>query len=147
MSWWGPRDKARTPYRRAKSVLALAQDSDILIVASRATAANTHQIAAAVLGALGADGLLVNVSRGSLVDEAALLRALETRTIAGAALDVFEHEPLDTQTWSRLDNVVLRPHLAGYTREAGLAMFAQLRENIRRYIAGEPLLTPVADEA
>jgi hydroxypyruvate reductase len=146
VSWWGPRGKAGAPYPRAESVLALARDSDILFVASRAIEANTHQVNAEVLAALGREGLLVNVSRGFLVDEPALIRALEARTIAGAALDVFANEPIDTQTWSGLGNVVLSPHLAGYTREAGVDMFAQLRENIRRHLAGEPLLTPVEDE-
>jgi hydroxypyruvate reductase len=145
VSWWGPRDKAGAPYPRAESVLALARDSDILFVASRAIEANTHQVNAEVLAALGREGLVVNVSRGFLVDEPALIQALEVRTIAGAALDVFAHEPIDTQTWSGLSNVVLSPHLAGYTREAGVDMFAQLRENIRRHFAGEPLLTPVED--
>jgi hydroxypyruvate reductase len=147
VSWWGPRDKSGVPYPRAQSVLTLARDSDILIVASRATAANTHQVNAEVLAALGPEGLLVNVSRGFLIDEPALIQALQARTIAGAALDVFDPEPLDTQAWSRLSNVVLSPHISGYTREAGVAMFAQLRENIRRHFAGEPLLSPVDDEA
>ena len=87
-------------------------------------------------------GVLVNVSRGMLVDEDALLQALRQRTLAGAALDVFDREPPDAAKWRDLDNVVLSPHLAGYTREAGVAMFGQLRENLRRHFAGEPLLTP-----
>ena len=62
-----------------------------------------------------------------------------------SALDVFAQEPASAQPWSRFDNVVLTPHVAGYTRDAGVAMFAQLRENIRRYFAREPLLTPVED--
>ena len=125
--------------------MALARDSDVLFVASRALPANAGQIDRGVLAALGPDGLLVNVSRGLLVDEPALLDALSARTIAGAALDVFAQEPTDARLWSRFDNVLLSPHLAGYTNEAGAAMFAQLRENIRRHFAGEPLLTPVED--
>ncbi|HVY81091.1 MAG TPA: NAD(P)-dependent oxidoreductase [Steroidobacteraceae bacterium] len=145
VSWWGPREKPQAAYPRAASLAALARDSDILFVASRAVAANTGQIDSAVLTALGPDGLLVNVSRGFLVDERALLHALEAHIIAGAALDVFAHEPTASHVWERFDNVVLSPHIAGYTREAGVAMFGQLRENIRRHFAGEPLLSPVED--
>ena len=89
--------------------------------------------------------MLVNVSRGFLVDEPALRHALEQRAIAGAALDVFEMEPVERDKWSRLDNTVLSPHIAGYTQEAGVALFGQLRENLRRHFAGEALLTPVED--
>jgi hydroxypyruvate reductase len=142
VSWWGPHEKPGSRYPRAESLLALARDSDILMIASRATRANAGQIDADILAALGPQGLLVNVSRGFLVDERALLDALRSRKIAGAALDVFAQEPPDASTWRDLPNVVLSPHIAGYTREAGVALFAQLRENIRRHFAGESLLTP-----
>jgi hydroxypyruvate reductase len=143
--WWGPRAKPGARYERAASLVALAQDSDILFVTSRAVPANARQIDRAVLEALGAEGLLVNVSRGLLVDEPALLDALATGTIAGAALDVFEEEPTAAHVWAGFDNVVLTAHIAGYTREAGRAMFGQLRENIRRHFAREALFTPVED--
>ncbi|HEU4625166.1 MAG TPA: NAD(P)-dependent oxidoreductase [Steroidobacteraceae bacterium] len=145
VSWWGPREKPQAAYPRAASLVALARDSDILFVAARAVAAGAGQIDSAVLAALGPDGVLVNVSRGFLIDEPALLHALEARIIAGAALDVFAREPPAPHTWERFENVVLSPHIAGYTREAGVAMFGQLRENIRRHFAGEPLLSPVED--
>lgn len=143
--WWGPRAKPGARYPRAESLVALARNSDVLFVASRAVPANAGQIDREVLAALGPHGVLVNVSRGLLVDEPALLDALSTSAIAGAALDVFAEEPTDPHAWSRFDNVLLSPHVAGYTSEAGTAMFAQLRENIRRHFAGEPLLTPVDD--
>lgn len=143
--WWGPRAKPSAGYARAESLVALARDSDVLFVASRAVPANAGQIDREVLAALGPQGLLVNVSRGLLVDEPALRAALEARTIAGAALDVFAQEPTDAAAWSGFDNALLTPHVAGYTSEAGVAMFGQLRENIRRHFAGEPLLTPVED--
>lgn len=145
VSWWGPREKPGTRYARAENLIALARSSDILVVAIRATRANAGEIGSEVLAALGPSGLLVNVSRGFVVDEAALVRALKLGMIAGAALDVFSQEPTPAAPWSRLENVVLSPHIAGYTEEAGVAMFGQLRENIRRYFAGEPLLTPVED--
>lgn len=146
VSWWGPREKPGVAYTRAHSLLSLAEENDILVVASRSSPANAGQIDGEIMRALGPEGLLVNVSRGFLVDESALLQALEGGTIGGAALDVFSHEPPHAQAWSRFSNVVLTPHIAGYTREAGADMFSQLRENIRRFFAGEPLLTPVADE-
>jgi phosphoglycerate dehydrogenase-like enzyme len=143
--WWGPRAKPDAAYERATSLIALAEESDILFIASRAVPANKGQIDGTVLEALGSGGLLVNVSRGFLVDEPALLHALEAGIIAGAALDVFAHEPTAAHLWNRFENVVLSPHLAGYTREAGVAMFGQLRANLRRYFAGEELLSPVDD--
>ena len=145
--WWGPRDKPGTDFARAESLRALAQWSDILIVASRADRENVGQIDAAVLRDLGPEGLLVNVSRGFLVDEPALVEALMSGGLGGAALDVFASEPTDAALWADVPNVVLTPHLAGFTREAGTDMIGQLRENIRRYFAGEPLLTPVEDPA
>ncbi len=145
VSWWGPSDKPETSYARAESLIALARASDILVVATRANPATTGIIDAEVLRALGPGGLLVNVSRGFVVDETALVRALKLGTIAGAALDVFAQEPTPAQVWNRFENVVLSPHIAGYTQEAGVAMFAQLRDNIRRHFAREPLLSPVED--
>lgn len=145
VGWWGPRDKPESGYARASDLICLARNSDILVVCARAIAANAGKIDREVLAALGPKGLLVNVSRGFLIDEPALVRALESGTIAGAALDVFAQEPADAQAWRRFDNVVLSPHIGGYTQEAGVAMFGQLRENIRRHFAGQPLLTPVED--
>jgi len=145
VQWWGPRDKPNTGFDRAESLHALAEWSDILIVASRADPANTRQIDATVLSTLGPDGLLVNVSRGFLVDEVALVDALKAGILGGAALDVFAQEPTDPALWSDVPNALLTPHLAGFTREAGGDMLGQLRENVRRYFAGEPLLTPVED--
>ncbi|BAK66101.1 glycolate reductase [Sphingobium sp. SYK-6] len=145
--WWGPRDKPDVQWKRAGSLPALAEWSDILIVASRADPQNAGQIDAAVLRALGPGGVLVNVSRGFLVDEDALIGALRDGSLGGAALDVFAAEPTDATLWSDVPNILLSPHIAGFTREAGADMIAQLRENVRRYFAGEPLLTPVEDAA
>jgi len=145
VQWWGPREKPGVPYARAQSLVDLARDSDVLVITSRSSPANKKQIDADVLAALGPTGLLVNVSRGFLVDERALIDALDRGTIAGAALDVFAQEPPDAAVWNRFSNVVLSPHIAGYTREAGVALFGQVRENLQRYFAGEPLLTPVED--
>ncbi|MBT2188284.1 NAD(P)-dependent oxidoreductase [Sphingobium nicotianae] len=142
VGWYGPREKAGVEFARAPSLLALAERSDILIVASRAVPENMGQIDADVLAALGPQGVLVNVSRGFLVDEPALLAALRSGGIAGAAVDVFAQEPVDAAIWRALPNVVLTPHLGGFTVEAGTDMIGQLRENVRRHFRGEPLLTP-----
>ena len=143
--WHGPREKPEAEFPRAESLLALAEQSDILVIASRAVPDNAGQIDEAVLAALGPQGVLVNVSRGFLIDEAALLAALRSGAIAGAALDVFVQEPVDAAVWRDLPNVVLTPHLAGFTAEAGVDMVDQLQGNIRRYFQGDPLLTPVPE--
>jgi len=140
VSWWGPHEKPYVGFERAPDLLSLARHSDILVLSLRATPAVTGIVDAAILEALGPTGLLVNVSRGFLVDERALLTALQNRTIAGAALDVFATEPADGEKWRQLDNVILSPHIAGYTREAGVALFDRLRENLRRHFAGQPPL-------
>jgi lactate dehydrogenase-like 2-hydroxyacid dehydrogenase len=145
VEWWGPHAKPEADCERAPSLLALAQRSEMLIVASRADPANARQIDSAVLRALGPDGVLVNVSRGFLVDESALIEALRTGALGGAALDVFEDEPPVAEKWRGVPNLVLTPHIAGFTREAGEDLPRQQRENVRRYFAGEPLLTPVGN--
>jgi hydroxypyruvate reductase len=142
IAWYGPNAKADVPYLRMEDVASLAAASDILVVASRAAPQNRHQIGEAELVALGPAGMLVNVSRGMLVDEDALIRCLKDGRLGGAALDVFEDEPTPAERWRGVPNVLLTPHIAGYTREAGPAMMARLEENVRRHFAREPLLTP-----
>ena len=142
VAWWGPRDKPAARYPRASSLLALAQQSEILVLATRSTPENERQIDSGILGALGSAGVLINVSRGMLVDEPALIRALHAGAIRGAALDVFVDEPTDGSRWADLPNLVVTPHIAGFTAEAGADMNWQLRENVRRYFKGDPLLSP-----
>lgn len=143
--WWGPHAKPDAAFERAASLRELADWSDVLVVASRAAPENRHQIDAPVLAALGPDGVLVNISRGFLVDEDALIAALEKGTVGGAALDVFEQEPVSPDRWVEVPRTVVTPHIAGFTREAGVDMRRQQRENVRRHFAGEPPLTPVHD--
>jgi len=145
--WWGPRGKPEARFERAASLVTLAQESDVLVVTSRAVDENRGVISAEVLAALGPKGVIVNVSRGFLIDEAALVDALREGRLGGAALDVFVDEPTDPAVWRDLPNVLLSPHIAGFTQEAGVQMFGQLRENIRRQLAGEALLSPVLDPA
>jgi lactate dehydrogenase-like 2-hydroxyacid dehydrogenase len=95
-----------------------------------------------VLKALGSQGYLINIARGSVVDEAVLLEALKGGTIAGAGLDVFENEPEVPQELTAMENVVLQPHMASATVETRNAMADLTVRNLRAFFAGEPLLTP-----
>jgi hydroxypyruvate reductase len=142
IAWWGPSPKeARWP--RAPSLIDLAKDSDTLVVAARAHAENEKLISADVLAALGPGGRLVNVARGRLVDEDALIKALKERRLAGAALDVFEIEPTPSDRWQEVPNVVLTPHIAGRTHEALQRIVDQLVQNLDHFFAGRSLVTPL----
>jgi glyoxylate reductase len=98
-----------------------------------------------VLEALGADGYLVNIARGSLVDEPALIQALQDGTIAGAGLDVYEHEPQVPETLLALPNVALTPHIGGVTAESRARMEATVLANLAAHFGGEPVPFPVCD--
>lgn len=122
----------------------LARWADVLIVACAATAETRGLVDAAVLEALGPRGLLVNVSRGSVVDEQALISALQAGTIGGAALDVFADEPHVPEALRRLPNTVLTPHVASATAETRAAMAALVVANVDAALAGEPLPSAIA---
>ncbi|KGF79272.1 hydroxyacid dehydrogenase [Massilia sp. JS1662] len=130
-------------WRYEADLAALARDSDILIVVAPGGAETKHLIDARVLDALGPDGYLVNVARGSLVDEAALLAALEQGAIAGAALDVFDDEPDIDPRFFVLDNVMLTPHLGSATNETRAAMAQLMLDNVRSWFRSGRALTPV----
>jgi lactate dehydrogenase-like 2-hydroxyacid dehydrogenase len=142
--WWGPREKD-APWPRAENVLELARASDVLVVACRAEPANRGLISAEVIEAVGPAGLIVNVSRGSLIDEPALRAALKDGKLWRAALDVFAQEPTPGELWADIPNAVLTPHTAGSSNEAVPLMVAQAVDNVRRFLAGEPLASPVPD--
>lgn len=125
------------------SLLALADWADFLVVSAAGSAATQHIVNAGVLAALGPRGFLVNVSRGSLVDEAALVQALQTKAIAGAGLDVFADEPRIPEALLALNNVVLLPHLASGTHETRQAMADLVLENLHAHFSGQPLVTPI----
>ena len=141
--WWGPREKA-SPWTRSESLLELARDSDILVVACKADESNRGLISGAVIEALGPQGLLVNVARGQLVDETALIAALKDGRLGQAALDVFEEEPTPAERWADVPNTVLTPHTGGATTEAVQGMLMLQIQNLRAAVAGEPVETPVA---
>ena len=144
VTWWGPREKPEAPWPRAASLEALARDCDILVVAAQSTAESRGLISGTILEALGPRGLLVNVSRGQVVDEDALIAALRSGALGMAALDVFAEEPTPAERWRDVPNVTLTPHTAGATTGAVPRMLALTRENLRCFFAGEPLANPAA---
>jgi glyoxylate reductase len=130
-------------YRYFDTPLALAAWADYLVVACRADESNRRLVDAAFLKALGPRGHLVNVSRGSVVDEAALADALANNVIEGAGLDVFEHEPPVHPRLPTLENVVMTPHLGGGTERAMRGMTDLVIRNLQAHFAGRPVITPV----
>lgn len=136
-------DSSDSAVRFFGSLTELAGWCDLLIVTLAGGAATQGMVGAEVLRALGPQGWLVNVSRGSTVHEPALLDALEQRQIAGAGLDVFWNEPHIDPRFLVLDNVVLQPHHASGTVETRRAMGQLVRDNLAAHFAGQPLLTPV----
>ena len=125
------------------SVLALAQWADVLLVATPGGAGTRHLVDAPVIAALGSQGYVVNIARGSVVDTAALAQALRSGALGGAGLDVYESEPLPPAELLDLDNVVLTPHVAGWSPEAVQATVDLFLDNAHRHFAGQPLVTPV----
>ena len=137
------RSTADSPYPRSASLPALAQESDFLILCAPGGAATRALIDGAVLDALGPEGTLVNIARGSLVDEAALVKALGEGRLGGAALDVFADEPRVPGALRELDNVILTPHVGSFTVETRSAMGRLAASNLIAYFEGRPLPTPV----
>ncbi|HEY9108298.1 MAG TPA: 2-hydroxyacid dehydrogenase [Roseateles sp.] len=125
------------------SAAALATWADDLVVATPGGAATRHIVNADVLAALGAGGHVVNISRGSCVDTAALATALRNGRIAGAALDVYESEPLPPQELVDLPNVILTPHVAGWSPQSIRATVECFIANVQAWRRGEPLPTPI----
>lgn len=123
--------------------VALAARSDFLFVTLAASAATRHIVGARVIEALGPEGMLINISRASNIDEEALLAALETGRLGSAALDVFEGEPKLNPRFLKLPNVLVQPHHASGTFETRKAMGKLVRDNLAAHFAGRPLLTPV----
>lgn len=138
------RSKHDVPYAYHASLAALAEWADILMVAVRAGADTQHAVDAGILKKLGPQGTIVNISRGSVIDQAALVGALEGNIIAGAGLDVYEKEPHAPDALTKLPNVVLTPHIGGHTVEAHVAMQDCVMANLDAFFSGKPLRYPVA---
>ena len=133
------------PFRYLPSATALAAESDYLVVITPGGAGTLKLINAEVLTALGSKGILVNVARGSVVDEAALIDALERGVIGGAGLDVFESEPNVPERLRALPHVVLAPHIGSATSQTRQAMADLAFGNLQAHFAGRPLLSPVPE--
>lgn len=144
LRYYQPNVVASAAIARSASLLALAQESDYLVVCAPGGNATRHIIDAEVMAALGPEGTLVNIGRGSLVDEAALIAALQGGQLGAAALDVFAEEPNVPPALRALENVVLTPHVASLTVETRHAMGQLVVDNLLAHFAGKPLLTPVA---
>jgi len=132
------------PWRHEPDLLALARDSDFLVVITAGGADSRYLINTEVLDALGPRGFLINVARGSVVDEVALLRALHEGRIAGAGLDVFEHEPGASEAIRQAPRCVLMPHIASATEETRSAMAQLVLDNLETFFTHGTLLTPLA---
>ncbi len=137
------RSKKKVPYAYDADVVSLAKNSDVLLVATPGGAETAKIVNATVLDALGPEGYVVNISRGSTIDEPALLAYLKDGRIAGAGLDVFENEPGINPEFFALQNAVVYPHVASATNETRFAMGMLQVDNLRAHFAGKPVLTRV----
>jgi lactate dehydrogenase-like 2-hydroxyacid dehydrogenase len=142
IAYTGPASKS-LPYAFYSSAIALAEVADVLILTCPGGPETEGMINAAVLKSLGSGGYLVNIARGSVVDEPALIAALQQNSIAGAALDVFENEPKLDPALLQLKNVVLSPHIGSATRETRQAMTRLAIDNLEAFFNHRPLLTPI----
>lgn len=137
------RSKHDLPYQYLPNLEALAEWCSVLMIAVRAGADTHHAVDAKILRKLGKDGYIVNISRGSVIDEKALVAALADEKIAGAALDVYEEEPHAPDALTTFPNVVLTPHVGGHTIESHVAMQNCVIANLEAYFAGKQLAYPV----
>src|SRR5690606_7806443 len=144
IKWYGPRPKPDVKYSYEPDLMKLAAWCDILAVAARGDKTTEGIINADVIKAVGSDGIIVNISRGIVIDEDALIAALKSGALGGAGLDVFVDEPTPIERWKDVPNTTLTPHLGGATREALWEGSQNVLENLRRFYAGEELLTPLA---
>jgi D-3-phosphoglycerate dehydrogenase len=144
VAYHGPRPKADAPYEFVPDVVELARRSDFLMVACKGGPATRHLIDADVLAALGPGGTLINVARGTVVDEAALIVALGDGRLGFAALDVFDDEPNVSPKLLALPNVIVQPHHGSATTETRTAMGQLMIDNVVARLEGRPLPTPVA---
>lgn len=142
IKWFGPRAKPELAFAFEPNLLELAAWADAMIVAARGD--QSGLISADVIEALGAQGILVNISRGNVVDEDALIAALKSGALSAAGLDVFQQEPTPASRWADVPNTTLTPHIGGGTREALYAGSQNVLENLRRFFAGEPLASPLS---
>ena len=145
IAYHGRRLQADVPYTYHATLIELAEACDILVVITPGGAETHKMVDAAVLKALGPNGILINVARGTVVDEEALIDALRSKTILGAGLDVFTDEPRVPQALIDMDHVVLLPHVGSASHHTRDAMGQLVVDNLLCWAAGQPPLTPVAE--
>jgi len=139
------RPQPEVPYRHYPDLIAMARDVDILLAIVPGGPTTQNLVNAAVLDALGPEGILINMARGSVVDEAALIKALKEGKILSAGLDVYVNEPHVPKELIEMDNVVLFPHLGSGTIATRRAMDQLVVDNLKAWAAGKPPLTPVPE--
>ncbi len=139
----GRNEQKDNPYQYYSDILEMARDCDYLMLCCPGGSATANMVDANVLDALGSKGMLINIARGSVVDEPALVEALQNGTIAGAGLDVFAKEPHVPEEYISMDNVVLLPHIGSATVETRGKMGQLVIDNILAHFDGKPLLTEV----
>ena len=140
----GRTEQKHEPYPYFSSLTEMAAASDWLVVIVPGTPETKHAVNMEVLKALGPQGALLNIGRGSVVDESALISCLSDGSLGGAALDVFEDEPRVPNALKTMENVVLQPHQGSATHKTRWAMGDLVVRNIKAHFAGEPLISPVA---
>ena len=143
VSYYTRQPRPDSPYTYKANVRELASAVDFLVLATPGGADTRHLVDAEVLDALGPDGYLINIARGSVVDTQALISALTSGQIAGAGLDVFDGEPLVPDALKTLANVVMTPHVAGQSPEAAHDTVQKVLDNLQAFFTGQPLLTPL----
>lgn len=144
VAYHGPRPKPEAPYPYVADLVELARRSDVLVLTLPGGTGTRHLVNAEVLAALGPKGTLVNVARGSVVDETALLAALQSGALGAAALDVFADEPRVPPALLAMENVVLQPHVGSATHETRAGMGQLVLDNLAAHFAGQALPTRVA---
>ena len=143
IAYQGPRMKSGIAWPYFADAAALAKEADLLMVACPGGEATRDLVNRAVIDAVGPKGFIVNIARGSVIDEPALIEALKENRIAGAGLDVFADEPRVPQALMEMENVVLQPHVASATHRTRKAMGQLVLDNLAAHFAGKALLTPV----
>ena len=141
--YYGPREKPGVPYRRYSNLAEMAKAVDYLMVSCPGGLATRHLVNGEVLNALGPKGAVVNIARGSVIDEPALVQALQDGRLGGAGLDVFADEPRVPEALLSMENVVLLPHIGSATHATRAAMGQLVVDNLKAHFAGKPLLTPI----
>jgi glyoxylate reductase len=137
--------KLDVPYAFHETLQDLADWADILMIAVRADASTRHLVNSHVMRALGSEGILVNISRGSVIDEQAMIALLQSGELGSVGLDVYEHEPLVPASLKAIPRVVLAPHIGGDTFEAHELRQNLVVANIEAFFAGKPVVNPIPE--